>query len=47
MHGVAFGGREKRTLFGIVFFGGWGTSNAETQIVAIQMIAQGYTGRAK
>jgi hypothetical protein len=47
MHGVAFGGRDKKTLFGIVFFGGWGTPSARNQIVAIPTIAQGYTGRAK
>jgi gluconolactonase len=47
MHGVAFGGRDKKTLFGIVFFGGWGTPSARNQIVAIPMIAQGYIGRAK
>jgi gluconolactonase len=47
MHGVAFGGRDKKTLFGIVFYGGWGTASARNQIVAIPMIAQGYTGRAK
>jgi hypothetical protein len=22
-HGVAFGGKDKKTLFGIVFYGGW------------------------
>ncbi len=47
MHGVAFGGRDKKTLFGIVFYGVWGTPSARNQIVAIPMIAQGYTGRAK
>jgi gluconolactonase len=47
MHGVAFGGRDKKTLFGIVFYGGWGTPTARNQVVAIPMIAQGYTGRAK
>jgi sugar lactone lactonase YvrE len=47
MHGVAFGGRDKKTLFGIVFYGGWGTPSARNQIVAIPTIAQGYTGRAK
>ena len=26
MHGVAFGGKDKKTLFGIVFYGGWGTT---------------------
>ena len=47
LHGVAFGGRDKRTLFGIVFYGGWGTPSARNQVVAIPTIAQGYTGRAK
>jgi gluconolactonase len=47
LHGVAFGGPEKKTLFGIVFSGGWGTPSARNQVVAIPMIAQGYTGRAK
>jgi gluconolactonase len=47
MHGVAFGGRDKKTLFGIVFYGGWGTASARNQVVAIPLLAQGYTGRAK
>ena len=47
MHGVAFGGRDKKTLFGIVFYGGWGTPSARNEIVALPMLAQGYTGRAK
>jgi sugar lactone lactonase YvrE len=47
MHGVAFGGRDKKTLFGIVFYGAWGTPSARNQIVAIPLIAQGYTERAK
>jgi sugar lactone lactonase YvrE len=47
MHGVAFGGSDKRTLFGIVFYGSWGTPSARNQVVAIATIAQGYTGRAK
>ena len=47
LHGVAFGGPDKRTLFGIVFYGGWGTSSARNQVVALPMLAQGYTGRAK
>ena len=47
MHGVAFGGRDKKTLFGIVFYGGWGTASARNQVVAIPMLAQGYVGRAK
>jgi gluconolactonase len=47
MHGVAFGGRDKKTLYGIVFYGGWGTPSARNQVVGIPMLAQGYTGRAK
>jgi len=47
MHGVAFGGPDKRTLFGIVFYGTWGTPSARNQVVAIPMLAQGYMGRAK
>jgi len=47
MHGVAFGGKDKKTLYGIVFYGGWGTPSARNQIVAIPTLAQGYTGRAK
>jgi sugar lactone lactonase YvrE len=47
IHGVAFGGRDKKTLYGIVFYGGWGTSSARNQIVGIPTLSQGYTGRAK
>ncbi|MEO6185608.1 MAG: SMP-30/gluconolactonase/LRE family protein [Steroidobacteraceae bacterium] len=47
MHGVAFGGKDKKTLFGIVFYGGWGTPSARNQIVAIPLLAKGYEGRAK
>jgi len=47
MHGVAFGGEDKRTLFGIVFYGTWGTASARNLVVAIPTITQGYTGRAK
>jgi len=47
MHGVAFGGKDRKTLFGIVFYGGWGTPSARNQIVAIPLLAQGYKGRAK
>jgi gluconolactonase len=47
MHGVAFGGNDKRTLYGIVFYGTWGTQAARNAIVAISTVAQGYTGRAK
>jgi sugar lactone lactonase YvrE len=47
MHGVAFGGEDKKTLYGIVFYGGWGTQSARNAIVAIDTISQGYSGRAK
>ena len=47
LHGTFFGGRDKKTLFGIVFYGGWGTPSARNRIIAIPTIAQGYTGRAK
>lgn len=47
LHGVALGGEDKRTLFGIVFYGAWGTAAARNQVVAIDMLAQGYLGRAK
>lgn len=47
LHGTFFAGRDKKTLFGIVFYGGWGTASARNQIIAIPTIAQGYTGRAK
>jgi sugar lactone lactonase YvrE len=47
LHGVAFGGEDKRTLFGIVFYGGWGTPSARNQIVALPLLTAGYAGRAK
>ena len=47
LHGVAFGGADKKTLFAIVFSGKWGTPSARNRVIAIPMIAQGYTGRAK
>ena len=47
MHGVAFGGKDRKTLFGIVFYGGWGTPSARNKLIAIPTVAQGYTGRAK
>ncbi|MDG2176077.1 MAG: SMP-30/gluconolactonase/LRE family protein [Gammaproteobacteria bacterium] len=47
MHGVAFGGEDKKTLYGIVFYGAWGTQAARNAIVAIDTIAQGFLGRAK
>ena len=47
IHGVAFGGKDKKTLFGIVFYGGWGSPAARNQVIAIPTLAQGYLGRAK
>jgi sugar lactone lactonase YvrE len=47
LHGTAFGGRDKKTLYGIVFYGAWGTASARNRVIAIPTIAQGYTGRAK
>ena len=47
LHGTAFGGRDKKTLFAIVFYGTWGTQSARNRIVAIPTIAEGYKGRAK
>ena len=47
LHGVAFGGADKRTLFGIVFYGTWGTAAARNQVVAIDVLSQGFLGRAK
>jgi len=47
LHGVAFGGADKKTLYAIVFYGTWGTASARNRVIAIPTIAQGYTGRAK
>jgi gluconolactonase len=47
LHGTAFGGPDKKTLYGIVFYGTWGTPSARNRVIAIPTIAQGYTGRAK
>lgn len=47
LHGVAFGGRDRRTLYGIVFYGTWGTAGARNQVIALPMLAQGLTDRAK
>jgi sugar lactone lactonase YvrE len=47
LHGTAFGGADKKTLFGIVFYGAWGTPSARNRLIAIPTIAQGYMGRAK
>jgi sugar lactone lactonase YvrE len=46
-HGVMLGGKDGKTLFGIVFYGGWGTPSARNQIVAIPLMSEKYKGRAK
>lgn len=47
LHGTAIGGADKKTLYAIVFTGAWGTSSARNRVMAIPLLAQGYTGRAK
>jgi len=47
LHGVAFGGPDKKTLYAIVFYGAWGTPSARNKVIAIPTLAQGYSGRAK
>ena len=46
-HGTFFGGKDRKTLFGIVFYNTWGTPSARNEIIAIPTVAQGYTLRAK
>ncbi|HEY4214808.1 MAG TPA: SMP-30/gluconolactonase/LRE family protein [Steroidobacteraceae bacterium] len=47
LHGTAFGGPGKKTLYGIVFYGTWGGPSARNRIIAIPTLTQGYAGRAK
>src|SRR5499427_1645515 len=47
LHGTFFGGKDRKTLYGIVFYGTWGTPSARNEIIAIPTVAQGFTGRAK
>ena len=47
LHGVTFGGPDKKTLYAILFYGAWGTPSARNRVLAMQMLAQGYAGRAK
>jgi len=47
LHGTFFGGKDRKTLYGIVFYGTWGTPSARNAIIAIPTVAQGYTDRAK
>lgn len=46
LHGVAFSGEDKQSLYAIVLNGAFGP-NAANQIVRIPMLAQGYLERAK
>ena len=47
LHGVTFGGPDKMNLYGILFYGGWGTPGARNRVIELPMIAQGYLERAK
>jgi gluconolactonase len=47
LHGVAFGGPDKKTLYAILFYGAWGTPSARNRVLAMPMLAQGYQGRPK
>ncbi len=47
LHGVTFGGPDKMNLYGIVFYGVWGTPSARNRVIEIPMLAQGYLERAK
>ncbi len=47
LHGVAFGGPDKKTLYAILFYGAWGTPSARNKVLAIPTLAEGYRGRAK
>src|SRR5262249_38263811 len=38
LHGTFFGGRDKRTLFGIVFYGGGGKLDARKRIISLRAI---------
>ncbi|HTQ36071.1 MAG TPA: SMP-30/gluconolactonase/LRE family protein [Steroidobacteraceae bacterium] len=46
-HAVMIGGKDNHTLFGCVFYGGWGTPGARNEIIALPLLAQRYMGRAK
>jgi sugar lactone lactonase YvrE len=46
LHGVAFSGPDKRTLYAIIYIGN-GPNGPESQVVSIPALAHGYTGRAK
>ncbi|PCJ41543.1 MAG: hypothetical protein COA71_08275 [SAR86 cluster bacterium] len=46
LHGVAFSGQDKKSLYAIILNGAFGP-NAANQIIRIPMLAEGYLGRAK
>jgi len=46
-HGTFFGGKDRETLYGIVFYGAWGTPSARNAIIAIPTLSQDFTGGAK
>jgi len=46
LHGVAFSGEDKKSLYAIVLNGAFGP-NAANRIVRIPMLSQGYLERAK
>tara|TARA_R110000772_G_scaffold118901_2_gene224755 strand:+ start:579 stop:1646 length:1068 start_codon:yes stop_codon:yes gene_type:complete len=46
LHGVAFSGEDKKSLYAIVLNGAF-SQNASNQIIRIPMLSQGYLGRAK
>ncbi|OYX31465.1 MAG: hypothetical protein B7Y99_10035 [Caulobacterales bacterium 32-69-10] len=47
LHGVAFGGKDKKTLYAIIFYGGWGSPSGRNRLVGIPVLTAGYAGRAK
>ncbi len=46
LHGVAFSGADKKTLYAVVLTG-FMTPNRKSTVIAIPTLAQGYKGRAK
>ena len=46
-HGTFFGGKDRKTLYGIVFYGAGATPSARNAIIAIPTLSQDFTGGAK
>jgi gluconolactonase len=46
LHGVAFSGKDKKTLYAVVLTG-FLTPNRKSSVISIPMLAQGYQGRSK